>query len=240
MPPLNNKTTTAPVDLPANHITPASSASGQSPALQDKNKIASPPSESTPNSIKSLESINQKQDPLAAQKANNDSDSTTNLKAIYLPIALLFVGGYLNHRLTLRRDIRKECRTEVDACCKMLADLLEKGRKYFKSEPNSDDAVKLAPEIRFEIYRLIKRVERLESRHAGFSTENAIDQLHEKLTGGDFDSANKPIIESNSMVFREIELSIHGLIDTLEDGFSKTFDGWNIKNPFKRRNRTIQ
>jgi len=103
--------------------------------------------------------------------------------------------------------------------------LLDKARDYYTVEGGCDDALRLAPQIRFEFYRLAKRVERLARKHGRFKTEKCLDALGDALTGGDFESASRPRDDTKSERLFDLERKTHVLIDAIEDGFSASFDG---------------
>ena len=160
--------------------------------------------------------------------------NTASMLPVVLPILLLVVGGLLTHLLSHRREVRKECRSEVDACCKMAADLLDRGRTYKLSAASSPDSPQMSAQIRFDLYRLIRRVERLQANHAGFAAEDALDSLQESLTGGSFDSNSRIQLGRDAPELAAIEADTHGLIDKLEEGFSASFDGWGTLIPLPR------
>lgn len=148
---------------------------------------------------------------------------------VVIGIISLIAGALISHWLSVRRELRKECRGEVDACCKMVAELLDKGRTYFALAGGDDEAQELSSEIVFELHRLTKRVERLKPRYRYFAIEQAIDAVGESLTGGDFDSKDRPKYGASSERVRAIEQDVHSLMDALEDGFSSSFDRSVVK-----------
>jgi ElaB/YqjD/DUF883 family membrane-anchored ribosome-binding protein len=143
---------------------------------------------------------------------------------VVIGIISLIAGALISHWLSVRRELRKECRGEVDACCKMVAELLDKGRTYFALAAEDEEAKELSSEIVFELHRLTKRVERLKPRYRYFAIEQAIDAVGESLTGGNFDSKDRPKYGASSERVRSIEQDVHSLMDALEDGFSSSFD----------------
>lgn len=181
--------------------------------------------------------------PVAASPATQVSCPSSTSQPIALGIFTLLVGAWITHRLSARRELRKECRTEVDACCKMIADLLDKGRKCFALLGSEEEARKLSSEVVFDLHRLTKRVERLKLRYRYFAIERSLDALSESLTGDDFDSKDRPSYPRSSDRVRSIEEDVHGLMDALEDGFSTSFDRsevslavTSVKSWFQRSN----
>jgi len=113
-------------------------------------------------------------------------------------------------------------RTEIDACCKMAAELLTKGRQYYTTPPTPTSSGTEA-EIRFDLQRLLTRVERIEKRCAAFDVTNAGVELMDSLTGGDFESVSRQQVPHNSDLISKIESDVHFLMDALEDGFGRQF-----------------
>lgn len=132
-------------------------------------------------------------------------------------------GWFVSNSQANTRERRKEVRAETDACIKLLAELLVKARAYFCSSPSDPLAKPRAAEIRFELHRLITRIERLESKHAGFDVIGACGELMDSVSGDPFESAERTELSADSDLMLKIESDIHFLIDQLEDGFAKVF-----------------
>lgn len=136
---------------------------------------------------------------------------------------LTIVGWLVSSVTANKRERRKEARTEVDACAKMAHELLGFSRDYY-TRPASDVAVAgLGAKIRFEVQRLVIRVERLEKKHAHFDVANSVSELYDAITGGDFDSKTREASNFDSDVLLKIESDVHFLIDQLEEGFFRAF-----------------
>ncbi len=105
----------------------------------------------------------------------------------------------------------------------MGADLLAKSRKYFALAGSDDDAKPLAADIRFDLHRLLSRVERLERKFPKFQIIAAAGQLMDSMTGDDFDSLErvKESLDSDRMI--RIESDLHHVLNCLEDGHADTF-----------------
>ncbi len=125
------------------------------------------------------------------------------------------------------RESRKETRSEVDACCKIAADLLEKSRRYY-AKPGSDSAcVAEAADISFTLRRLLTRMTRLRNQRRPFRhIMGAGGEMFDLISGGDFDSMNRPAYVANSPRLRDIEEAANRLIDTLESAFAHEFKTW--------------
>lgn len=136
---------------------------------------------------------------------------------------LTIFGWFISGTQANNREIRKEIRSEVDACCKMVSDLLVKARVYYSSPPTDPLEQSRASEISFDLQRLITRIERLEKRYSQFEMMGAGSELMDSLTGGDFATADRKLETANSDLMQKIESDIHFLIDRLEDGFYFVF-----------------
>ena len=133
------------------------------------------------------------------------------------------LGWFVSNTQANRRERRKEVRAEMDACIKLLAELLIKSRMYFCSSPSDTSAKPRAAEIRFDLQRLITRIERLENKHAEFDVIGACGELMDSVSGDPFESAERTEFAADSDLMLKIESDTHFLIDQLEDGFAKVF-----------------
>jgi hypothetical protein len=151
-------------------------------------------------------------------------DEFAKLWGPYLAWLLTVVGWLATHRLSYRREVRKERRAEVDALCKVTAELVAKSRAYYEKDASMDGSKRAAAEIKFDMQRLFLRVERLEGLHSCFDTEGARVELMDSLTGGEFESATRGAVTPDSEVIQRIESDAHFLLDRLEDGFHRAFN----------------
>ncbi|PUE06863.1 hypothetical protein B9Z51_13105 [Limnohabitans sp. T6-5] len=160
--------------------------------------------------------------------------STVNADVLFLGLTakdLLIAGGWfftiigwlVSNAQANSRERRKEVRAEIDACIKLQADLVLKSRTYFGS-PESDQLSKpRAAEIRFELQRLITRVERLEGKYPQFDVTGACGELMDAISGDPFESVDREALPADSDLLLKIESDTHVLIDQLEDGFVHAF-----------------
>jgi len=126
------------------------------------------------------------------------------------------------------RESRKETRSEVDACCKIAADLLEKSRRYYGKAGADLACVAEASDINFTLRRLLTRMTRLRNQRRPFRhIMGAAGELFERVSGGDFDSIQRGAYAANSPRLRDIEEATHRLIDTLESAFALEFRTWS-------------
>ena len=133
------------------------------------------------------------------------------------------VGWLVSNAQANGREKRKEARAEIDACIKLLAELAIKCRSYFGAPVTDLSAKSRAAEIRFELQRLITRVERLEGRYAEFDVAGACGELLDAISGDPFESAAREVLAADSDFMLKVESDIHVLINQLEDGFVKAF-----------------
>ena len=137
---------------------------------------------------------------------------------------LLTVLGWLVSNLQANsRERRKEARAEVDACCDLIAELLDDARAYYLKPGTDADALPKASDIKFKMLRLLTRVERLE-RKAG--TSDAVTHggdLMDSITGGDFEQHTRLARVPTDPLFNRIESASHFLMDSLEESFAKAF-----------------
>ncbi|WP_010465713.1 hypothetical protein [Acidovorax radicis] len=150
----------------------------------------------------------------------------SDLQKDFLPFApplLTILGWSIVAKQAAQREVRKERRTEVDACCKMAAEILVKARTYYTKDPSDAESLKLEREIKFELYRLAQRVERLEKACPKFEVQGTWSELQDAATGGDFESATRPVRAHSDSVISNIEHWTHQLIDQLEAGFALTY-----------------
>ena len=133
------------------------------------------------------------------------------------------IGWLVSSAQANSREKRKEVRAEIDACVKLLAELVIKSRFYFTSPATDSLSKSQAAEIRFELQRLITRVERLERKHAEFDVTGVCGELLDAVSGDPFDSADREALAADSDLLLKIESDTHVLINQLEDGFVKAF-----------------
>jgi len=136
---------------------------------------------------------------------------------------LTIIGWLVSNSQANSRERRKEVRAEIDACIKLQSDLVLLSRTYFGS-PESDQLSKSrAAEIRFEMQRLITRVERLEKKYPQFDVTGACGELMDAISGDPFESINRQALPADSDFLLKIESDTHVLIDQLESSFINVF-----------------
>ena len=133
------------------------------------------------------------------------------------------IGWIVSSSQADNREKRKEVRSEVDACSKLATELLTKARRYFASASSDLTSKGVAAEIRFELQRLLTRVERLESNYAAFEVVGACGELMDSITGDPFESSSRQEVAADSDLLLKIESDILFLIDHMEAGFAKEF-----------------
>ena len=133
------------------------------------------------------------------------------------------VGWLVSNAQANSREKRKEVRAEIDACIKLLAELVLKTRSYFGVPATDPLSKSKAAEIRFELQRLITRVERLEGKDAQFDVTGTCGELMDAISGVPFESADREVLAADSDLLLKIESDTHVLINQLEDGFVKAF-----------------
>jgi hypothetical protein len=141
------------------------------------------------------------------------------------------------------RESRKETRSEVDACCKLAADLLEKSRRYFARAGSDQACIAEGADISFALRRLLTRMDRLRKQRAPFRhIMGSASVMFDAISGGDFESAGRPPYQANSDRLRAIEEATNRLIDTLEAAFAREFRTprqrvveWNDQRRMRRK-----
>lgn len=136
---------------------------------------------------------------------------------------LTAIGWFVMSQQANLRELRKEKRVEVDACCKLVADLLEKARAFYLKPGMDPEAASSAADIRFSMQRLLKRVERLQRQQREFRIGDSAGQLFESMTGGDFDSPARVALVLGDERLAAIEADCHAVMDVLESGFEEAF-----------------
>ena len=141
----------------------------------------------------------------------------------YAPLILTIVGWYVANSASAKREIRKEKRAEVDAVCKLLAEILSKARSYYTKAAHDAEALKIGRELVFDLHRVLQRVERLEVACPKFEVSGTCSELHEATTGGDFESTSRQPVSHSDPVIMNIEHWTHKTMDQLEEGFFLTY-----------------
>lgn len=135
---------------------------------------------------------------------------------------LTCAGWYYNSKSAADREVRKEARKEVDECIKAAYDLLQQTKAYYYDADRGKDADRTS-RIRFDLHRLLKRLERLSSRFKNLDSNLQSGELMDCLTGDDFDQLLRSVLVPRDERVRAMESSVHALIDRLEDGFYTHF-----------------
>lgn len=152
------------------------------------------------------------------------SDTATQYKdvAIVGSWALTAIGWFLNARTSNQRELRKEVRKEIDDCIKAAYDLLQLTKDYYYDPERTHDAGRTS-QIRFDLQRLLTRIERLSGRCKKITGTYQLGELMDRLTGDDFDTVTRRVLVPRDERVRAMEQSVHALIDKLEDGFLQQF-----------------
>lgn len=133
--------------------------------------------------------------------------------------ALTGFGWFVTSYQANQREARKERRAEVDSCCKLAHEILEKARKHYSKPGDDPDMKSAAADITFSLRRLLKRVERLQQMDSSYDMKVISGQLMDSLTGADFDSVSRTVISADDVRLKAIEQDTHELMDRLELGF---------------------
>lgn len=133
------------------------------------------------------------------------------------------VGWLVTSYQANRREARKEKRAEVDACCKLAAELLDKARVFYSLPGAHESASGKAAEVRFLLQRLLSRLERMQLQDARFRLRLPGSDLMESLTGGDFESIGRLALGVSDPVLLDIEGDTHRVMNELEIGFQDSF-----------------
>ncbi|WP_162989574.1 hypothetical protein [Comamonas sp. lk] len=142
---------------------------------------------------------------------------------------LVVVGWFLNNSQSNLREKRKETRSEIDAICKKASELADSCREYYTKPVDPQNDVSESSKIAFEVYRIVSRVERLNGRVKrcdGSPFEKSVKccgVFFEAITSDPFKSSTREKLAPDSDFILNIEESTHGLMDSLEDGFSLAF-----------------
>lgn len=148
----------------------------------------------------------------------------TKYKDALVTVGWLVVGWLIGNLQANNREKRKECRAEIEAICKAALELFLKLREYYSFLPSDEeDDIRIA-EISFEVKRILIRTERLNRRVPHFkSALVACGEFFDCMISNPFASKSREKYGPGSQILREIEASVHNLIDQLEEGFSAAF-----------------
>ena len=138
--------------------------------------------------------------------------------------SVVALGWLITNWQANKREKRKESRAEVEAICKAASEVILKSRKYYSCLPSDDEDDVRAAEIAFEVKRILIRTERLNRRAPHFtSAVFACGEFFDCVTEQPFASKNREKHGPGSQTLQKIEMSVHNLIDKLEEGFSAAF-----------------
>jgi hypothetical protein len=149
---------------------------------------------------------------------------------------LVAVGWFISNGQANQREKRKETRSEVDAICKVVAEVLIKCRTYYSTPPNDPKDDERGSEIAFEVHRIVTRTERLQDRVIYFNKAvDSVGSFFDAITSAPFQSKTRLPVSAGSPKLLEIEAAVHGLIDALEESFT-----FSYTNPRRRWNAAIK
>ena len=211
----------APAKPSSPTVTPATAASGSAIGNAGVLGATSPPVAKRASAVAPAA-------PNAAQPTPSSSGpcalAQENDKSYWISIGWMItaLGWFITSWQANRREVRKERRSDVDACCKLTSDVLDRARKYYLSEA-SHDSKQVEADISFLMTRLIRRVERLGKQDAKFDAENEIGALFDRVTGGDFGSHQRNKRSCDDPLFGHLEDDAHSLMDKLEGAFDRVY-----------------
>lgn len=133
---------------------------------------------------------------------------------------LVIAGWYVVNKGNNKREARKEIKAMLDAALARTDRIAELAQDYYASEPGAENS-KRAARIRSDLKTLATEVSNLRSASSNHIDANrALITLRQAITGGKFDSADRPAEGPESEVFEEINDAVVGFHRRLTTAFT--------------------
>ena len=135
---------------------------------------------------------------------------------------VLVVGWYVHHRLSVRRDIRKEVRDQIDALISLIEDVQDQCYKYYSCPGNDRDNVVLGQDIRCKVKQIGTRASNINNDLPGSALTSRAIRFRQAATLK-LDDIGRPGLAVSDPLFENISTTGSALINALEGGFRSRF-----------------
>lgn len=132
---------------------------------------------------------------------------------------IVVVGWFVVHRLTVKREQRKEARECVDAFVRTLRESEAKAISFHQGNVFKDD---LARALVFDIQRAIAKLKRHPFASFNISPDSLIE-LRRAITLNNFDSSQFACQPANSLILSDIANAVDGIEDQLESEYERIY-----------------
>lgn len=135
-----------------------------------------------------------------------------------IPWLLVIWGWRVNNRQANEREKRKELRAEIDRIDDLIKEIISAHRNY-RTNPPGSPADSEALSIKIGITRLAQALNRITLQLAGLNLQRQQTELFERLTGGDFETANRQPKRHGDQMMQAADIAAADLIDAIERAF---------------------
>ena len=129
------------------------------------------------------------------------------------------IGWFVVHRLTVKREQRKEARECVDAFVRTLREIEVRAISFHQSDVLEDN---LARALRFDIQRTIAKLKRQPFASFRISSD-LLKEFRRAITLKNFDSKNFKCQPANSPILRGIANAVDDIEDQLESEYERIY-----------------
>lgn len=132
---------------------------------------------------------------------------------------IVIIGWYVVHRLTLKREQRKEARERVDAFVQTLRSIEEKAILYHQGDEFRGD---LARDLRFDIQRAIAQLKRHPFAKFNISGD-LLRELRRAITYRNFDPSEFARQPAESSILSNIANAMDDIEDQIEQEYERIY-----------------
>lgn len=131
---------------------------------------------------------------------------------------IAFAGWFVVSRGNDKREKRKEIRAALTAARELVGQIEALATEYYTAEAGPD-AVATGFKVKRSLKRLAADLSSIKRAHPKLALEAELVWFRQIVTGGDFDSASRPLRLTGDILFVEISDKASALISAIEDRF---------------------
>lgn len=148
-------------------------------------------------------------------------DDLVKVAIAAVQLLMVALGWRVVSRENDKREKRKEIRSILNEVRQLLTQVEMRAIEYYRIEPekSKDLAIQIKQQIK-QIATLVTMVTRLSTK---FDLSEAMMEFRSAVTGGDFESANRPLRSSDDQLFAQISLTSAELLNLMEEIFSSIY-----------------
>ncbi len=136
---------------------------------------------------------------------------------------IVIIGWMIVSKDNNKRELRKEIRAQVTEIGRMVDALVKEAAEYYCKPGSDPTTVTLALQIKRDLKRVSMAAQRLRAINAHFDVGDALTELRQHVSGGGFDSAERPPCAPGDHKHYEIADAAANFTDQLERRFAEVY-----------------